>query len=190
VSRSPVDQVCEQRGRDGRVLRRALSEHLRPVGRDPQRHDVGDVGQLDPVDHYHRQLQPGEIPAEQLRQRGTGLGHERARGGRLRRRARLGSDLLADRLINPARATRRHAGQHPLQHKPAEQITRGELLVAIELDLLGVIRGPHPRPTDRHPASTERHLPRRVTVALADPPPIVLALRADDPLDLPLHRLV
>jgi hypothetical protein len=61
-----------------------------------------DISQLGPVDHHHRQLQFGEIAAEQLPERGPGLRHERARHRRFRRRPRLGPDLLADRLINPA----------------------------------------------------------------------------------------
>ena len=74
--------------------------------------------------------------------------------------------LLADRLIDPARTTGRDAGEHPLQHDLLEQIARGELLIAVQLDLRGVIRGPNPRPADRHPATAQRDLARRVTVAL------------------------
>jgi hypothetical protein len=128
--------------------------------------------------------------SQQLRQRRAGLGHERARHGRLRRRPRLGLQLLPDRLIDPRRAARGDAGEHPLQHHLAEQIARGELLVAGQLDLLAVGRGPHPRPADLDAASAERHLARRVTVPLRGPLAVVAALRANDPLDLPLHRLV
>jgi len=151
---------------------------------------MGDVGQVDPVDHHHRQVQIGQVTAEQLLQRRARLGHERARHRRLRRRPRLGLDLLTDRLVHPARAASRDASEHPLKHQPAEQIPAGELLVAVQLDLLGVIRGPRPRPADRHTAGAERDLSRRMPVPLRGSLTIVTALRADDPLDLPLHRLM
>jgi len=53
-----LDQVRQQRGRDSRVLRRALPEperDLHPVGCDPEADDVGAALQVDPVEHHHRQ---------------------------------------------------------------------------------------------------------------------------------------
>ncbi len=53
-----LDQVREQRSRDGGVLGRAVPQperDLDAVGRDPERDDVGAVGDLDAVEHHHRQ---------------------------------------------------------------------------------------------------------------------------------------
>jgi hypothetical protein len=151
---------------------------------------VRDVGQVDPVDHHHRQLQVRQVPAQQLGQRRAGLGHERARDRRLRRRPGLSLHPFPDRLIHPARAAGRHPGEHPLEHQPAEQIPRGELLVAVQPDLLGVISSSDPRTADLDPAGAERDLPGRVPVTPRGPLRVLLALRADDPVDLPLHRLM
>ncbi len=54
-----LDQVGQQRGRDRRVLGRSLPQRQRdlgPVSGDPERDDMRRGGQVDPVDHHHRQL--------------------------------------------------------------------------------------------------------------------------------------
>ena len=85
-----VDEVCQQRGRDGRVLRRSLPQrerHLRPISRDPELDDVRDIRQVDPIDQHDRQLQVREVAAEQLLERRARLGDERARKKRAFARA-------------------------------------------------------------------------------------------------------
>ena len=151
---------------------------------------MGRAGELEPVDHHHRQLEIAQIAREQLFERPARPADERARDRRLRGRARLGLDRPADRLAHSTRAARRDAGQHPLEHYPGEQITRSELPVALERDLFAVIRAPHPRPRDRHTPPAERRLARGVTVTLRRPLPVVTTLRPHHTLDLVLHRLV
>ena len=138
-----------------------------------------DVGQVDPVDHHHRQLQIGQVPAQQIRQRRARPGHERARHRRLRRRPGVLLNLLADRLSDPPRPAGRDAGEHPLQHHLLKQIPRAELAVTLKADLLAVIGSAHPRPADRHPPPTKRDLPARAAVTLG-PILVVAALGADD----------
>ena len=53
-----------------------------------------------------------------------------------------------------------------------------------------VVGRAHPRPAHRHAATAQRHRPVIVTVTLRDPVRIVLALRADDLVDLELHQLM
>jgi hypothetical protein len=53
-----VDQVGQQRAGQGRVLRRAFPQSerdLHPLGGDTQRDDMHPVGDLQPVEHHHRQ---------------------------------------------------------------------------------------------------------------------------------------
>ncbi len=91
-----------------------------------RRRDVRAPFQLDPVEHHHRQPDVVEAAAHQLLKRHAGALNERPRHRRLRRRARLGLDASADRLLRSRVAARRDAGKHPLQHDPREQITIGE----------------------------------------------------------------
>ena len=98
--------------------------------------------------------------------------------------------MLADGLIHPPGLPGRDPGQHPLEHHLPEQIPGGELPVAVQGDLLAVVRGPRPRAADLHPPTTECDLTVRVAVSLRGPRPVVPALRAHDPVDLPLHRLM
>jgi hypothetical protein len=67
--KAPVDQVRQQRPREGGVLGRALPQpqrDLHPLGRDPQRDHVGAVGDVHPVEHHHRQAHVVQPPAHQL----------------------------------------------------------------------------------------------------------------------------
>ena len=70
-----LDQVGQQRGRDGRVLGRAFPEperDLDALGRDPERDDVRASLQLEPVEHHHRQAHVVEAAAHQLAERARG----------------------------------------------------------------------------------------------------------------------
>jgi hypothetical protein len=112
-----LDQIGQQRGRDGRVLGRALPEperDLHPLGRDPERDDVRSALQLDPIQHQHRQPDIVQATGHQLAERPPGALDERARDGRLRCRARSPLDPLADWLLSPPVTAGRDTGQHPL----------------------------------------------------------------------------
>jgi hypothetical protein len=64
-----LDQVREQRGRDGRVLGRAFPQpqrELRAVDRDPEADDVRPALQLDPVQHHDGERDAVEAAAHQL----------------------------------------------------------------------------------------------------------------------------
>ena len=188
-----VDQIGEQRGRDRRVLRRALPQrqrHLRAIDRDPERDDVRHPGQLDPVDHHDRQLEIAQIATQQLIQRRPRAAHERARDRRLAGRACLPLDLRADRLGDAPRPAGRNAGEHPLKHDPLEQIAAAEQRVGLKADLAPIVGGPHARAADRDPPAAERHLTADMTVALRRPLAIMAALRPDDLVDLVLHALM
>ena len=66
-----LDEVGQQRGRDGRVLGRAVPEPERvldAVDVDAQRDDAAAALELDPVEHQHRQAQIIERAAHQLDQ--------------------------------------------------------------------------------------------------------------------------
>ena len=66
-----LDEVGQQRGRDRRVLGRAVPEPERvldAVAVDPQRHDAAAALELDPVEHQHRETQIAERAAHELDQ--------------------------------------------------------------------------------------------------------------------------
>ena len=69
-----------------------------------------------------------ELAAHQLAERLAGPLHERPRHRRLRRRPRLRLDLLADRLLRAPIPARGDAGEHPLQHDPAQRVAISEVL--------------------------------------------------------------
>jgi hypothetical protein len=62
--------------------------------------------------------------------------------------------------------------------------------VRLQLDLTRAVDGARPRPLDRHAAPTERPLAALMAVAHRPTVRIVLALRADDLIDLGLHEFV
>jgi len=188
-----LDQVRQQRGRDGRVLGRAVPQTERaldPVGVDPQGDDAAAALELDPVEHQHRQAQIPERAAHQLDQVLARARDELARHRRLAHRARDLVDLRADRLAGAGIAARRDTGEHPLEHRVGERVARCEVRVGAQLDLVLAVRGPRARPADRDAPATERDLAALVAVANRGADRIVLALRADDLVDLRLHQLV
>jgi hypothetical protein len=55
-----LDEIGQQRGRDGRVLGRAFPQperDLHALGGDPERDDHHPALELEPVEHHHRQPQ-------------------------------------------------------------------------------------------------------------------------------------
>ena len=189
-----VDQVGEQRPREGRVLRGAFPEperDLDAVGADPERDDVGALGDLQPVDHHHRQahvFQPArhQIAESSWRVRSTNISdtdvfdvaeHDC-------------STSLPTRLADLRVLARRDAGEHPVHHRPRERVTIGEVLVRLHRQLALVIGRAHPRPAHRDAAAAQRQRPVLVAVTLRRPVRVVLALRAHNLLDLELHQLV
>jgi hypothetical protein len=129
-----IDEVGEQRPRERRVLRRAFPEperDLHAVGADPERDDVGALGDLQAVEHHHRQAHVVEPAAHQLAERSGGALDEHLRHRRLRcRRSRL-LDLAADGLADPRELARRDAREHPVYHPPGQRVAIGEVLVAL-----------------------------------------------------------
>jgi hypothetical protein len=60
-----LDEVGQQRRRDGRVLRRPVPEPERMLDAlhiDPESNDAAAALELDPVEHQHRQAQVPERP--------------------------------------------------------------------------------------------------------------------------------
>jgi hypothetical protein len=116
--------------------------------------------------------------------------HERARHRRLRVRAGVRLDLLADRLLYAIVLATRDAGQHPLQHNLAQAVAVGEMVVPLQRHLGLAIGGQNPRPLDPNAPTSERHL--TVLVAMTDRCAIriPLPLRTDDLLDLLLQQLL
>jgi hypothetical protein len=111
------------------------------------------------------------------------LGHRR-----LRRRAGVLLDLLADRLAYHRVLAGRDAGEHPVHHRPGQRITISEVLVALPRQPMLVIDRAHPRPAHPHASAAERHRPAFVTVPLRRPVRDVLVPRAHDLVDLALHQ--
>ena len=99
-------------------------------------------------------------------------------------------DLAADRLADPGELARRDAGEHPVHHRPRQRVAVGEVLVALNRQLALVVGRAHPRATDRDPPAAQGHRPVLVAVTDRDAIGVVLALRADDLVDLELHQLV
>jgi len=188
-----LDEVREQRGGDGGVLGRAVPEPERmldAVGVDPERDDAATALQIDPVEHQHRQAQVVERAAHQLDQVLARARDELATDRRLARRPGDRVDLLADRLARPRVAARRDAREHALEHHVAEPVARGEVPIGLKLDLVLAVGAARPRPADRHPPPTERDLAVLVPVPHRAAVRQVLALRADDLVDLGLDQLV
>jgi hypothetical protein len=187
-----LDQVGQQRGRDGGVLGRAFPEperDLDPLGRDPERDHVHAFLEIEPVDHHHRQAHVVQAAAHQLRQRHPRPLDEGARDRRLRRRPRLLLHLLPDRLLRPAVAASGDASEHPLQHRLRQRVTVAEVLIRRKPHLLATVGAPYPRPLHRDPPAAERHLTRLVPVPHRDAIRDVLALGTDQLDDLLLEQL-
>ena len=48
-------------------------------------------------------------------------------------------DLLADRLADAGELARRHAGEHPVHHRPGQRIAVGEVLIGLDRQLALII---------------------------------------------------
>src|SRR3954447_3886894 len=186
-----LDEVGQQRGGDGGVLGRAVPQPQRvldAVAVDPQRHDAAAALELDAVEHQHRQAQIAQRAAHQRDQVLARARDELTRHRGSARRPLDVLDVVADRLAGARVAARRHAGQHPLEHDVGERVAVGEVTVRLQLDLTRAVDGAGPRPLDRHAAPTESHLAPLMAVAHRPTARIMLALRADDLIDLGLHE--
>jgi hypothetical protein len=188
-----VDQIGQQRAGERGVLGRALPQperELDALAADAERDDVRALGDLQAVEHHHRQAHVIEPPAHELAERGPRALDEQLRDRRLRRRRRRGLDLAADRLADLGELARRDAGEHAVHHRPGQRVAVGEVLVGLHRQLLLVVGGAHPRAAHRHAAAAERQRPVLTTVTLRRAVGVVLALRADDLVDLGLQQLV
>ena len=104
--KAAVDEVGQQRPGERGVLGRALPEperDLDALGGDPERDDVRAIGDLEAVEHHHRQAHVVQPAAHQLPQRGAGALDEHLRDRAL---AGRGGGLL-DLARRPARRHRR-----------------------------------------------------------------------------------
>jgi hypothetical protein len=162
---------------------------LIPFAGDRERDHVRAVLQLDPVDHQHRQAHVVEPAAHQRVEVLARARDELAADRRLRRRARIVLERLADRLLRARVAARRDAGEHPLEHHPGERVAVGEVRVGPKRHLTGRIRGSRPRPLDRDAAAAERHRAGLVSVADRDALAVVPALRPHDLIDFLFDQL-
>jgi site-specific DNA recombinase len=66
---APLDEIGQQRVRDGRVLRAPFPQperDLHALGADSERDDMGAIGDLEPVEHHHRQAHVVQPAAHQL----------------------------------------------------------------------------------------------------------------------------
>ena len=176
----PGDQVGDQ----GRVLRRALLHRQRaldPLDVDAERDDAGVLAEVHPVDHQRDQVQVIEAAGHQLAERGLGRGNEPARHRRLRRsRCHLLHGLPGG--LQPGWvAARRQPGQHLLHGHPAQDLGRGEQVIAGQVQLPGPVGCPDPGPGHRQapPAQGDRPFPGAVPVP--SPVRIVLAVRPAQP---------
>ena len=135
---TPGDQISEQVGDDDGVLGVAEHQpdrHLRPIGGDHEGDDDHLIGDVEPVDHQHRRLNPGQIAGQQLGHRLAGRGDEPARHRRLRhRRPTHRTDRFGDFDVTAGRDT----GEHPLDHHLTQQVLRRERLPRGQLDLAAI----------------------------------------------------
>ncbi len=113
---------------------------------------------MHPVGHQRDQVQIIQAAAHQLSERGLGRGDEPAGDRRLRRgRGRL--PHLAARGLQPvAITTGRQPGQHLLHRQLARDLGGGEQVIGRQVQLLGPVRSPNPRPGHREapPAQGDR----------------------------------
>ena len=188
-----VDEIGQQRAGQRGVLGPALPEperDLDALGGDAERDDVGAIGDLQAVEHHHRQAHVVQPTCHQLRQRGARALDEHVRDRGLARRGGCLHDLLADGLADVGEAPGRNAREHPVHHRPRQRIAVSEVLVALHGQLaLGVGRA-HSRATDPHATAAQGHRPVLVAMAHRCAVGVALALGADDLVDLELHQLV
>jgi hypothetical protein len=124
-----VDQIGQQRPRERRVLGAAFPEperDLDALGADAERDDVRAIGELQAVEHHHRQAHVVQPAAHQLTERGPRALDEQLRDRRLRRRRGRLLDLVADWLADPGEPAGRHASEHPVHHRPRQRVAVGE----------------------------------------------------------------
>ena len=149
--------------------------------------DVRAALELDAVDHQHREAHVVEAPCHQRLQVLARAGDELAANRRLRGRAGVSLDLLADRLLGAREATRRDASEHPLEHHARERVAVGEVGVGLKRDLALSLDAAHSRALDRQTPAAEGHLATLPPVAVSGPLGVVPSLRPDDLLDLLVH---
>ncbi len=186
-----VDEVGQQRPRERGVFGRAFPEperDLDPVARDPERDDVRAIGDLQPVEHQHRQAHVVQPAPHQLAQPAARALDEHLGDRALPGRRRRLLDLAADRLADLGELARRDAREHPAHHRPRQRVTVGELLVTLNRQLALAVGRAHPRTADRDPPAAQGHRPVLVAVTDRDAIAVVLALRAHDLVDLELHQ--
>ena len=148
------------------------------------------LGDLDAVEHHHRQAHVLEAAAHQLGKRGAGARDEHVRDDGLASRARALLELCADGLADAGEAARGDAREHAVHHHPRERVAVGEVLIRLHGQLVLVVGRAHPRTRDLHAPAAERHRAVLVAVALCGSIRIPRALRAHDLVDLELHQFV
>ena len=176
----PGDQVRDQ----GRVLGRALLDRQRvldAVDADAERDDAGVLAEVHPVDHECDQVQVIEAAGHQLGQRGLGRGHEPAGHGRLGGGGGLRLEGLPGGLEPVGVAAGGQAREHLLQRQLAQDLGRGEQVIAGQVQLPGLVRGPHPGPGHRDAAPAQGDRPGLGAVAVPGAIGVVLAVRAAQP---------
>ena len=146
------------------------------------------IADLQPVEHHHRQAHVVQAAAHQLTQRGAGALDEHVRDRGLPGRGGRLLDLAADGLADLRELAGRDAGEHPVHHRPRQRVAVGQVLVAFNEQLALVDGRTHPRATDRNAPAAQRHRPVVVAVPDRDAIAVVLALGADDLVDLELAR--
>ena len=151
---------------------------------------MGALGDLDAVEHHHRQAHVLKAARHEIRERGAGALDEHLRDRRLRRRGGGLLGLGADGLTDLLEAARGDAGEHPVHHRPRQRVAVGEVVVGRERQLVLIVHRAHPRPLDLHAPSSQGHRSVPVAVALCGPIRVPLALWSDDLIDLELHQLM
>ena len=163
---------------------------LDAVGGDPQRDHAAAALQLDPVEHQRRQAHVVQAAA-----------HQRRAGARFvfATKSRLTEDFDVERA---AASTSSPTGSRVRPKRRVETPASicsstsrlsgsrvGEVLIGRKRHLALAVGAAHPRALDRNPPSAERDLAVLVAVADRGALGVVLALRADDLIDLGLHQL-
>src|SRR5687767_6947297 len=134
------------------------------------------VGDLQAVEHHHRQPDVVKPPAHQLRQRGGGALDEHLRHRCLAgRRGRL-LDVCADGLADRCELAGRDAGEHAVHHRPRQRVAIGEVPVRPDRQLVLVVGRAHPRAAHRHAPTAERHRPVLMAVTPGRPVAVMLPL--------------
>jgi len=144
---------------------------------------------LDPVEHQHREADVLQRATHERVEVLAGAPDELARDRRLRDRPLGAEHALADGLARAREPPRRDAGEHLLEHHPAQRVTVSEVRVGDQPDLSAAVRGPHTRPLDTHAPPAERDLASLVAMTNRGALRVALALRAHDVVDLLFHQL-